>query len=123
MRISENGIPDDAPNTTWSVCVLDGCGWALETTPPKIPHEALGGVFGLGVMASVGLHQHYEAIEQALAKHLGEHDLVDFLKTIRRQQVELDEVKSKWATYAGLHEGLVQPFLDGVAEANRFMGR
>lgn len=82
---SSNGIPDSVKSgSQWTLCLVDGCELAWDTTPPALDQNTLVAVFGAGVMTSVALNAHCQEVEELLDRHLRTHSVVDWAKTVSR---------------------------------------
>jgi len=66
-------------------CVITGCPWTLDTTPPAdVPPELLEDMFGHGGMAAVALANHRAILERDFAEHMGTHTTYELVAEINQ---------------------------------------
>jgi hypothetical protein len=73
------------------------CDWEMDATPPEVPYNALGEVFGLGVMAQVAYNEHVHKVERELRQHLSSHKLEEWVRKVTELTALLDVVTAEAA--------------------------
>jgi len=71
------------------------CDWHLDAEPPDVGFNALGDVFGLGVMQAVAYNQHQQKVERELNAHLGSHSLVEWVRKVAELSREIERLSGK----------------------------
>ena len=66
-------------------CPVMDCTWSTNTDPPDtVTDMTLASVFGPGVILATQAAQKRQQAEHDTRKHLESHDVLDFVKTIKR---------------------------------------
>lgn len=66
-------------------CPVMDCGWSTNTDPPEtVTDMTLASVFGPGVILATQTAQRRQQAEVDTRRHLESHDVLDFVKTIKR---------------------------------------
>lgn len=86
-------IPGFIGAGTYLVCDVDGCDWRLNTDQPGGARWVFYGPTREDFDDAVHRYTlvHAEEVERTLREHLESHDVVDFMRTIKRLKTELAE--------------------------------
>lgn len=84
-------IPGFIGAGTYLVCDVDGCDWRLNTDQPGGARWVFCGPTRADFEDAVRRYTlaHAEEVERTLRGHLEQHDVVDFMRTIKRLKTEL----------------------------------
>lgn len=68
------------------------CDWHIDAEPPDVGYNALGDVFGLGVMQQIAWNEHLAKTERTLREHLETHSLVEWVRKVAELKAEVDRL-------------------------------
>lgn len=105
-------ITEGVPGSTVWECPMPGCDWTFVERPPGIAEQpgALAGIFGTGVFAAIAVNARVTRTEEALAAHMGTHEIAEWVAALVHAQDKLAAARKE-------RERILRALRDGISPA------